>query len=412
MLQVNAVARPHRAFDDIGTLRNHRGGRGEIGRRCGGLDQAPARRVLVDQHVEIIAVEFEVGDLVLEVCKRRPVRAAGDRIGERRNEGAGLRANVIQHQDRVLRTRVGHHIGRLYFLVLDRGNETALHDHGISGRIRPQAVEARQAVEIALGGGHRAGELVVKEAAAVIEPVRIGGLGAADALGQHAAVGNGEHMQDGIFAAVLRHAVHHVAAVGRGAPPVERHVAGAARLGGIDEHAIAAVLTHEQLEVVGAQRPLRKEGQSAGALHAAGGHGIAGQPLNALEQLCARGQGIEHRAGAIVLRLQVRQPIRVLRVLHPTVGIAQCFAEVGVLHHLDACHRRRRHHRAHRSPAARQQRHRQGAGAAGEKLPAVKFHFHELLRSAGAGRAEGQRAQQFGGAVPQHLDSDAEQQKG
>ena len=102
-------------------------------------------------------------------------------------------------------------------------------------------------------------------------------------------------------------------------------------------------MAHEQLEIVGAQGPLLEEGQAAGALHAAGRHGIAGELLNALEQCRAAGQGIEHRAGVIVLAFQVRQPIRVLGVLHPAIGIAQRFAEVGVVHHLDARHRRRRH---------------------------------------------------------------------
>jgi hypothetical protein len=190
----------------------------------------------------------------------------------------------------------------------------------------------------------RSGELVVEEAAAVIEPLRIGILGVGYLLGQQAAVGDGKNMQHGIFAAVLRQAVDHVTAVGRCAPPVERHMArGAAGQGGVDQHAVgpARALAHVELEIVGALGPLREEDQAAGALHAAGCHRVAGQLLNAFEQGCARRQLVEYGAGMVVLSLQEGQPLGVLVVLHPAVGVAQGFTEVGVADHGDARHGRR-----------------------------------------------------------------------
>ena len=48
------------------------------------------------------------------------------------------------------------------------------------------------------------------------------------------------------------------------------------------------------------------------------------------------GNGVEHRAGVGVLALEERQPVRILVVLHPAVGIAKGLAEVGVLDHRHA----------------------------------------------------------------------------
>jgi hypothetical protein len=139
-------------------------------------------------------------------------------------------------------------------------------------------MKARLAVEKSFGGIDRACELVVKETAAIIEPLRVGGLGVVNSLGKLAAVGDDENVQGRILAAVFRQTVNHMPAVRRGTPPVQRHVAvRAARLGGIDEHAVVVrrPLAHEELEIVRAQWPLREECQAARALHAAGCHRIA-----------------------------------------------------------------------------------------------------------------------------------------
>ena len=126
-----------------------------------------------------------------------------------------LRANVDQQENRVGGAREGDDVGDLDVVVLDPGEQPALHEHGIAVGIGAQPVKACLAVEIAFGSVDGAGELVVEKAAAVIEPVRVGVLGVGNMLGQHAAVGDAEHVQHRILAAVLRQAVYHMPSVRR-----------------------------------------------------------------------------------------------------------------------------------------------------------------------------------------------------
>jgi len=207
-----------------------------------------------------------------------PLRAARDRVGQRGDEATHLRSNVAQHENRVLRTRVRDDIRQLDSIEIDPGNESALHQHGIGGGIRAQTVKARLTIKISIGGIDRTGELVVEETAAIVEPLRLGGLGVGDAIGQVVAVGDVKHMQGRILTAVLGQAVDHMPPVRRRAPPIQRHMAlWAARLRGIDQHSVVAgrAFAHEQLEVIGAEGPLRKESHPAGSLHTAGHHRIA-----------------------------------------------------------------------------------------------------------------------------------------
>ena len=268
-------------------------------------------------------------------------------------------------------------------------------------------MEACLAVEKSLGGADRAGELIVEKAAVVIEPVGTGGLRVLYPLGQVAAVRDGENVQRRIFAAVLRQSIDHVLPVRRCAPPVEGHVPGrAAHQGGIDEDAVGtgggalvglpgfagiAGLADEKLVVVGASRALREENPAARALHAAGRSRITGQLLDALQQPGPGRQLVEYGAGVVVLALEVRQPVLVLVVLHPAVGVAERFTEVGIAHDIDARDRSLRNSGAGgrgsgagriggRHKALRHERHRQGAGAAGEKLTAIESDFHFVLR--------------------------------
>ncbi len=232
---------------------------------------------------------------------------------------------------------------RLDLLVLHGGIEPALHQNGIARGIGSEPVEARLAVEIALGRIDLAGELVVEEAAAVVEPRRVRALGVGDALGQVGPVRGLHHVQDRILAPVLRQAVDDVRAVGRGVPPVERQMAGGAReRGGIDEHAPHAALLDEQPEVVGARRPLLDEQPPAGALYTARERDIARELLDVREQRFPARYRVEHRARVRVLSLEIGQPLRVLVGLHPAVRITQRLAEIAVGHDRDARHRRRR----------------------------------------------------------------------
>ena len=234
-------------------------------------------------------------------------------------------------------------VRRLDALVRDVRIQAALHQHRVGGGIGSEEVKARLAVEIAFRRIDLAGELVVEKTAAVIQPVGIGGLGVEDALGEVAAIGDAQHMQDRVLTAVLRQPVDHVRAARRGLPPVERLMAArVAEQRRVDEHTIDTLLAHEQLVVVGARRPLLEEQPPSGAAHAARHRGVAGELPDALQQPLAAGNAIEHRARMRVLTLQERQPVRVLIVLHPAVGIAEGFAEVGVPDDFDPRHRRRR----------------------------------------------------------------------
>jgi hypothetical protein len=84
------------------------------------------------------------------------------------------------------------------------------------------------------------------------------------------------------------------------------------------------------------------ESESAGALHAGSRDGLAGELFDALEERRAAGERVDDGARVVVLAFQVRQPVRILAVLHPAIGIADGFAEVGVLDHFDARDRRGR----------------------------------------------------------------------
>ena len=121
---------------------------------------------------------------------------------------------------------------------------------------------------------------------------------------------------------------------------------GAADQGRVDQHPVGAVLAHEELVVVGAQGPLLKEEAGSRLLNMAGGGDVAGELLDALQEGVAARQGVDDSAGAVVLGLEEGQPVLVLVVLHPAIGIADGLPEIGVGHYLDPGDGRRRHDRA------------------------------------------------------------------
>src|SRR5207245_1309412 len=118
--------------------------------------------------------------------------------------------------------------------------------------------------------------------------------------------------QDRDLAAVLRQAVHHVRAVGRGLPPVERQMAGrGAEERRVDQHAGYAVLLHEQLEVLRARRTLLEEQLAAGAAREARRRRLPRELLVALQKPVASRDGVEHRPRVLVLSLEEGQPLRI-----------------------------------------------------------------------------------------------------
>jgi hypothetical protein len=118
------------------------------------------------------------------------------------------------------------------------------------------------------------------------------------------------------------------------APPIRRR---------IDENPIATVLANEQLEVVGAERPLLKERKAAGTLDPGRYNRIGRKLADPLQQTVAVWQSIQHRASVSVLSLEKGKPRRILVVFHPAIGIAERLTEVSVARDLDARHRWRRH---------------------------------------------------------------------
>src|ERR1019366_2980452 len=100
-------------------------------------------------------------------------------------------------------------------------------------------MEARLAIEKSIGSADCTRELVVKKAAAIVEPLRVRGLRVGDALGQIAPVVDGEYMQGRIFTAVFRQTIDYISTVRRGLPPVQRYMAfRTARQRRIDEYSI------------------------------------------------------------------------------------------------------------------------------------------------------------------------------
>src|ERR1035438_4485379 len=120
------------------------------------------------------------------------------------------------------------------------------------------------AIKIALWSVHLPGQLVVKEAATVLEPLWVGGLGVGDALSKIGTIGNDEHSQSRILASIFRQTVNNMLPCWRRTPPVQGDVARMiTQRSRIDKEPVATVLPHEQLIVVGASRSLLKEHQTS-----------------------------------------------------------------------------------------------------------------------------------------------------
>ena len=107
------------------------------------------------------------------------------------------------------------------------------------------------------------------------------------------------------------------------------------------KRAVLSDLAHEQLVVVGAGRALLVEQASSGAANRTGGGDVAGQLLDAFQQWFPCGQLVEYRSGIGVPPSKEGQPVRILVVLHPAIGIGDPLAEVRVGYRLDPGDRRR-----------------------------------------------------------------------
>src|SRR5467141_2772601 len=114
---------------------------------------------------------------------------------------------------------------------------------------------------------------------------------------------------------------------------------------------------------------------SPGPLHLPRRRRVARQLLNPLQELLAPGDGVEHRACVLILTREKRQPLRILVVLHPAVGVAQGFPEIGVLDDRDPRHRRRRDARGGGRAAAHQPG-REHASGTDEQVATIESAHH------------------------------------
>ncbi len=122
------------------------------------------------------------------------MRPVGDCVGKGSNEQARLGSNVGEREHGVARARKGVDERHLDPLVDDLRVRASLHEDRIRGGVGTELVEARLAVEEAFGRVDLAGELVIEESAAVIEPLWRGVLCVGDLFRQVAAVGHVEHV--------------------------------------------------------------------------------------------------------------------------------------------------------------------------------------------------------------------------
>ncbi len=409
--QVEAVACAGQVLDDGRTLRHHFRGAREARRGCTGLDDAAARRTFVGDEIQILAVELRGGHLVVELGHFLPVRASGEHIGERRDVEPGLPPHIGECQQRISGTGIGYDIGHLDGFEVDPPNESSMHQDGVVRGAGAQSMKARAAVQKALRRIDRAGQLVIEEPRAIVEPLRDRRLGVWNTFRQHSSIGHGQYVQRRILAPVLRQSVHDVSSVGRGLPPIHGEVAGARhQRRGVDQHPVMAAASQDELVVVSARGSLLDEEQAPGPLNLVGQHRVAGHLLNSREKRRAAGQVVQDRARVPVLPLEERQPIGILVVFHPAVRIGDRLAEIRVACHLDPRHGRRRHlsvagrgprrrcaarcrvRRSIRAPPRRQCGGREGARARRKKVTPIKEFGHanrSSCRASSMGRRQG-----------------------
>ena len=164
-----------------------------------------------------------VGDFVGEVRHYAASGPSGEDVRERGDQQAHSLRTSAEHQESMARAEEGCYVGSGCCRTLRRV-EAALHEDRITGRVAAQAVEARLAVEVALRGVDLAGELIVEETAAVIEPLRIGRLPCRGSRRAGPPVGDPSGHAGPILAAILGEPVATRVPSGEAMPPVERQV--------------------------------------------------------------------------------------------------------------------------------------------------------------------------------------------
>ena len=218
--QIEAVARPGHVLDHHRSLRHDFGRGREIRCRCAGLENSSARRAPVGDDVEILPIDLRRGDLILEIRDLHPARLVAEHVRERRDIQPRLRPHVGEGQEHEPGSRKGHDEGHLDGIEVDPRDPIPLHQDGVVCGTRSEPVKARAAVEEALRRIDGARQLVVKEARAVVEPLRRRGLRVLDAFRQHPPRVDGQHVQRRILAPILGQPIRNVPAIRRGLPPI------------------------------------------------------------------------------------------------------------------------------------------------------------------------------------------------
>ena len=172
----------------------------------------PRGAPLLREQVDVVAVDVEVGHLVVEVGDRRasarlPATASATGAMNQRCSGRTSPSASTAWRD-PSKVRDERHLDAV---VVEAGHQAALHQDRVVGRIAAEPVKARPAVEIALGRADLAGELVVEEAAAVVEPLRLRRSRCRrSARPGRSPSATAHDVQHRIFAAVVREAVDDV----------------------------------------------------------------------------------------------------------------------------------------------------------------------------------------------------------
>ena len=317
---------------------DHRGMR-QVGVRHRRGQQLEARRVLLRDHEQRLAVQRDLRRAVGDVGHLLPRRAAVDDLGQRRDVDRGRRLVHVVVGDRhgVRRVRRQQDVGAFAFGHVQARLHAAAEDDGV-------AVAAGTGVDVVQVGARvelrvrhrrvRAGGVVahVEERLVVGAPADRGVGGAVDRLGVHLAGGHVHHVQHALLRAAGRDAVRQqLAVVGRFVEP-ECVVRGRAlaELGGVEQQVLLAGQAVAVVELGQLRRGLGHLVEVAvAAPHEATAPQVGvHQLVDTLLQGGVSRDRVELRARRVGLRLHPGLDLGVGEVLHVAVVVDERRAEV------------------------------------------------------------------------------------
>ncbi len=293
------------------------------------------------------------------------------RQGDRRGHVGDVEAELVLHARDHHARRQRRSRGGLHHWEVDLGHRDhgagALPQHlGVGARIGVQPVEPGDAVLVLVETVGRADGLqaVVEEARPVGGPAGAGVLGPVDGLREQLAALGDQDASGGVLGAAGRGPEHHVRAVRRGGPPVQR---GVRALGGIgvrvDQQPVLAVHTLADIELVGLGVGRAHLGEDVVPTHLHGGDRDhrTGEMLHRLGQGVTAGDAVEHRLGIVRLGQGVALPFGRFG-FHPAIGIGDLDPEQVLGDRPDGGHRRAGGPGLRHGQGGRGERHGEGRG--------------------------------------------------